>query len=203
MNQKLATLLNELEEYGKTNDATMTDRSLKMLNITRDTGEFLLLIARAIEARNILEIGTSNGYSTLWLAYAVQPLSGTVTTVERSQFKADLARENFERVSMVPWIKQHVGDATEFLKQQVDNSFGLIFLDSDRAQYVGWWNDLQRVMTLGGLMIVDNAVSHANEMKDFVAVVRQTPGYLASLVPVGNGELLVLKQTFGKKQIEG
>ena len=198
MNQKLTTLLKELEEFGKTNDATVTDRSRKMLNITRDTGEFLLLIARAIEARRILEIGTSNGYSTLWLAYAVQQLSGTVTTVERSQFKADLARENFERVSMVPWIQQHVGDATDFLKQQVDNSFGLIFLDSDRAQYVGWWNDLQRVMALGGLMIVDNAVSHSDEMKNFVDVVQATPGYLTSLVPVGNGEFLVLKQTVGR-----
>lgn len=198
MNQKLATLLNELEEFGKTNDATVTDRSRKMLNITRDTGEFLLLMARAIEARRILEIGTSNGYSTLWLAFAVQPLSGTVTTVERSQVKADMARENFERVSLVPSIKQHVGDAGDFLKQQADNSFGLIFLDSDRSQYVGWWSDLQRVLALGGLMIVDNAVSHASEMKNFVEVVQQTPGYLTSLVPVGNGELLVLKQTIGR-----
>jgi predicted O-methyltransferase YrrM len=198
MNQKLATLLNELEVFGKTNDATVNDRSRKMLNITRDTGEFLLLIARAIEARRILEIGTSNGYSTLWLAYAVQQLSGMVITVERSQFKADMARENFERLNMVPWIKQHVGDATDFLKQQTDNSFGLIFLDSDRGQYVGWWNDLQRVMALGGLMVVDNAVSHANEMKNFVDLVQATPGYLTSLVPVGNGELLVLKQTSGR-----
>ena len=198
MNQKLATLLKELEEFGKTNDATVTDRSRRMLNITRDTGEFLLLIARAIEARRILEIGTSNGYSTLWLAYAVQQLSGTVTTVEQSQYKVDMARANFERVSMTPWIQQHVGDATDFLKQQTDNSFGLIFLDTDRSQYVGWWSDLQRVLTLGGLMIVDNAVSHASEMESFIDLVQVTPGYLTSLVPVGNGEFLVLKQTSGR-----
>lgn len=198
MNNKLATLFNELEEFGKTNDATVTDRARRMMNITRDTGEFLLLIARAIEARRILEIGTSNGYSTLWLAFAVQQLSGSVTTVDKSQYKADMARENFERVSLVPWIKQYVGDAGDFLKQQADNSFGLIFLDSERAQYVNWWNDLQRVMALGGLMIVDNAVSHASEMKPFADLVQATPGYLTSLVPVGNGELLVLKQTIGR-----
>lgn len=198
MNQKLAALLNELEAFGKTNDATVADRSRKMLNITRGTGEFLLLLARAVEARRILEIGTSNGYSTLWLAYAVQQLSGTVTTVEQSQFKADLARANFERVSLTPWIKQHVGEAGEFLKQQADNSFGMILLDADRAQYVRWWNDLQRVMTLSGLLIVDNAGSHASEMTPFIDLVQATPGYLTSLVPIGNGELLALKQTFAK-----
>jgi predicted O-methyltransferase YrrM len=198
VNPKLATLLKELEEFGQTNDATVTDRSRRMLNITHDTGEFLLLIARAIEARRILEIGTSNGYSTLWLAYAVQQLSGPVTTVEQSQFKADMARANFERVSMTPWIQQHFGDATDLLKQQADNSFGLIFLDSDRQEYISWWNDLQRILTLGGLMIVDNAVSHASELKSFIDLVQLTPGYLTSLVPVGNGEFLVLKQTSGR-----
>ena len=194
MNQKLAALLTELEEFGRANDARETDHARRMLNITRDTGEFLLLLARAVEARRILEIGTANGYSTLWLAYAVQQFDGQVITIEKSATKADLARENFERVSMVPWIKQHRGDATDFLKQQADKSFGLVFLDSDRAEYVGWWNDLQRVLALGGLLVVDNAVSHAHELAEFVQLVKQTPNYLTSLVPVGNGEFIALKQ---------
>ena len=85
-------------------------------------------------------------------------------------------------------------DAGQVLKQQADNSFGLIFLDANRQQYVNWWNDLRRVLALGGLLVVDNAVSHAGEMQGFVEVVRKTPDYLTALVPVGNGELMILKE---------
>ena len=71
MNEKLTTLLAELEAFGEANDAQTTERAERMLNITRDTGEFLLLLIRAQKAKRVLEIGTSNGYSTLWLAHAV------------------------------------------------------------------------------------------------------------------------------------
>jgi predicted O-methyltransferase YrrM len=196
MNPKLAALLQELEAFGKTNDARETARARRMMNITHDTGEFLVLLARAVDARRVLEIGTSNGYSTLWLAYAVQPLNGKVVTVEHAVYKAELARENFKRVALDEWIELHLGEAGDILKQQPDRSFGLIFLDASRQQYVAWWNDLQRVLSPGGLLVVDNAVSHAQQIEPFKQIVQQTPGYVTSLVPVGNGELVVLKEAY-------
>ena len=96
-NDKLSALLKELEQFGLENDAKANDRSQKMLNITPDTGEFLLLLIRALKAKRVLEIGTSNGYSTLWLAQAVQPHGGQVTTLELEPHKADMARTNFQR----------------------------------------------------------------------------------------------------------
>ena len=68
-----------------------------MLNITRDTGEFLAVLVRATLARRVLEIGTSNGYSTLWLASAARAIGGSVTTVEQSDYKVGLASANFAR----------------------------------------------------------------------------------------------------------
>lgn len=73
-NPSLQELLRELEAFGQQNDQTIAERPRRMLNITRDTGEFLSVIIRAMNARRILEIGTSNGYSTLWLASAAQSL---------------------------------------------------------------------------------------------------------------------------------
>jgi len=194
MNDKLAALLRELETFGTENDARETERARRMMNITRDTGEFLLLLARTIEARRILEIGTSNCYSTLWLAYAVQPFSGVVLTVEQAQAKIDMARENFARAHFTTSIQIEQANATEVLQAQPDHSFGMIFLDAERRQYAGWWRDLQRVLALGGLLVVDNAVSHAHELQAFIELVKQTPNYLTSLVPVGNGEFVVLKE---------
>lgn len=196
MNPKLAALLQELESFGKTNDARETDRARRMMNITRDTGEFLVLLTRAVDARRVLEIGTSNGYSTLWLAYAVQPLNGKVVTVERAADKVELARENFKRVALDEWIELHLSEAGDVLKQQPDRSFGLIFLDASRQQYVDWWRDLQRVLAPGGLLVADNAISHAQQIEPFKRIVQETPGYLASLVPIGNGELVILKEAY-------
>ncbi len=195
MPQKLNALLKELEAFGKQTNAQATDRSHRMLNITPDTGEFLLLLIRALKAKRVLEIGTSNGYSTLWLAQAVQPLEGKVTTVENSTYKVELARINFARAEMGRWINSQLVQAGDFLKQQRADIFDFVFLDAERKEYVGWWQDLQRILVAGGLLVVDNAVTHAQELEDFVRVVRQTPGYITSLVPVGNGALMILKET--------
>lgn len=196
MNERFSKLLKELEKFGEWNDASASDRAQKMRNITPETGKFLFLLIRALRAKRVLEIGTSNGYSTLWLAYAVQSLGGKVTTLEKSSSKADMARTNFERSGLQDLIDLNVVDAGTFLKRQLDASFDFVFLDANRGEYVSLWQDLQRVLTGGGLLVVDNAVSHAREMEDFVQVVRQTEGYLTSLVPVGKGELVILKETF-------
>ncbi len=194
MNESLVVLLRELEAFGVANDTATTERAQRMLNITRDTGEFLLWLVRALKAKRVLEIGTSNGYSTLWLAHAVTPLDGTVTTLEQSPRKVDMARENFARAELQAYIQVQPINAGDFLHAQPAGMFDFIFLDSDRAEYVAWWHDLQRILARGGAIVVDNAVSHASEMENFTRLVQQTPGYLTLLVPVGKGEFLILKE---------
>lgn len=194
MDEKLSALLKELELFGDENDARTTTRLEKMLSITPDTGAFLALLIRATKARRVLEIGTSNGYSTLWLADAVQPFDGNVITVEQSPAKAEMARANFVRAELSGRIQQQLTDAGSFLKGQPSASFDFVFLDSERGEYVVWWQDLQRILVPGGMMVVDNAVSHANELQEFTALVRATPGCMTALVPVGKGELLILKE---------
>jgi predicted O-methyltransferase YrrM len=82
MAAQLEVLKAELERFGEENDRAVTERTGRMLNITRETGEFLSVLVRAVAARRVLEIGTSNGYSTLWLAEAAQVIGATVTTIE-------------------------------------------------------------------------------------------------------------------------
>src|SRR5574337_892588 len=111
MNNTIEGLLRELERFGQDNDAATADRPRRMLNITRNTGEFLAVLVRAMNARQILENGTSNGYSTLWLASAARATGGRVTTVELSEFKIGLATANFERSSLADAIGQVRGEA--------------------------------------------------------------------------------------------
>jgi len=189
----LDALLAELERFGKANDGSTTERPRRMLNITRDTGEFLAVLVRATLARRVLEIGTSNGYSTLWLAAAACAIGGAVTTVELSDYKVGLATSNFARSGLARYIAVVHDDAGRVLCRSADGAFDLVFLDSERAEYPGWWGDLKRVLRPGGLLVVDNATSHRAEMAPFVAQVSADASFVTSLVPVGNGEFLALK----------
>ncbi|MDP3774226.1 MAG: O-methyltransferase [Gemmatimonadales bacterium] len=183
----------ELEAFGQANDATITERPRRMLNITRDTGELLSVLVRATDARRVLEIGTSNGYSTLWLASAARSLGGSVTTVEVSEFKVELAKANFARSGLSASISLVHDDAGHVLRRSPDASFDLIFLDSERPGYPGWWPNLRRVLRPGGLLVADNATSHPEQMAPFVALVKADPEFSTCLVPVGNGEFLAAR----------
>jgi predicted O-methyltransferase YrrM len=193
MKDQLQNLLAELEHFGNANDTATNERSRKMLNITRDTGEFLAVLVRATVARRILEIGTSNGYSTLWLASAAQAIGGSVTTIELSDYKIDLASKNFARSGLTSFIKSIQDDAGRVLAGTADAAFDFIFLDSERPEYPGWWTDLKRVLRPGGLLVVDNATSHPQEMAPFIALVRGDTNFTTSLVPIGNGEFMAVK----------
>ena len=193
--ESLLRLLSEIEQFGAENDQAIMERSRRMLNITRDTGEFLSVLVRATNARRVLEIGTSNGYSTIWLADAVRATGGHVTTVELSEFKLGLAAQNFNRSSLSSVITQIHDDAGRMLAKATDQSFDLIFLDSERSEYPGWWPDIRRVLRKGGIVIVDNAISHREEMAPFIAIVQADPDFTTCLVPVGNGEFLATRSS--------
>jgi len=193
MTESLQVLLSELERFGEANDNATAERPRRMLNITRDTGEFLLVLVQATLARRVLEIGTSNGYSTLWLARAARATGGTVTTVEISDYKVGLARQNFSRSGLVASITLVQDDAGRVLERAADASFDLIFLDAERPEYPGWWPHLKRVLRPGGLLVVDNATSHPEQMAPFIALVNADTDFTTSLVPVGNGEFLAVK----------
>ena len=193
MDNNLRSLLHELERFGADNDARANRRQDKMLNVTPETGELLAILVQATRAQRVLEVGTSNGYSTLWLADAVRAVAGNLITVEVSPAKAQLARHNLERAGLSGWVRQEVLEAGRFLGQQPPSQFDLLFLDSDRKQYPAWWPLLQSVLAPRGLLVVDNAVSHADEVEGFIAQVRATPGWQSVMVPVGNGEFVALK----------
>lgn len=189
----LKALLKELETFGIVHDAAPDNRARRLLNITHDTGEFLAVLVRAMGARRVLEVGTSNGYSTLWLASAAQGINGSVTTVELSAAKVAMARENFARAGLQARIVQVEGQAGDFLASSVDESFDLVFLDAERGAYLGWLPQIERILRPGGLVVVDNATSHAQELAPFMQALRCASGWSTSLVPVGKGEFLATR----------
>lgn len=190
----LQSLKDELARFGADNDtAARTGGGLRMLNITPDTGELLAVLVRSTQARRVLEIGTSNGYSTLWLAEAAAATDGRVTTLEFAEAKVAMAQRNFARSGLAARISLVRADAGAWLAQAPEAGFDLVFLDSDRSRYLDWWPALRRVLRPGGLLVVDNATSHAAQMAPFEQALRADAQFTCALVPVGKGELLAVR----------
>ncbi|MGY8872490.1 MAG: O-methyltransferase [Pseudomonadales bacterium] len=190
---KLENLLYELEIEGIKNDSEASDRSYKQLNITKDTGEFLTILVKASNAETILEVGTSNGYSTLWLAAAI-PDSGKVITLEIQQHKIDQAKINFDRSGLGRKIEVVKSDASEYFELS-DNKFDFIFLDAERTEYINFSKEIISSLRIGGLLVCDNAISHKEEMIEFIEFIKGSNQFTTSLVPVGKGEFVAYKNT--------
>jgi predicted O-methyltransferase YrrM len=193
MRRRNAALLEELEAHGEAHDARTPAHNQRMLNITPETGAFLEVLILSSRAQRILEVGTSNGYSTLWLAGAALVTGGRVTTAEHQPAKAELARATFARAEAIAPIDLRVGDAGVLLARSPAAAWDFIFLDADRTRYQAWWPDLRRTLAPGGLMVMDNATSHPVEAAPLIAAVEADPDFSSVLVPIGKGEFLACK----------
>jgi predicted O-methyltransferase YrrM len=192
MDPSLLTLLDELEAFGETNDARETARQHRMLNITSDTGRLLWILVRLVRPRHILEIGTSNGYSTIWLADSARAIGARVATLEIDPAKATLARAHLARAGLADVVDVIEGPATASLAR-LAGPFELVFLDADRESYLTYLEALLPKMPSHALLVADNAVSHAAELTDYLERLRTDPDFFAVTVPVGKGESIALK----------
>jgi predicted O-methyltransferase YrrM len=193
MNVELERFLEELFRYGREHDAEPHDRRERLRNVEPATARMLAVLVRATHARRVLELGTSNGYSTLWLADAVASTGGRITTVEIDPQRAKMAEENFARAGLATRIDLRVEDAAAVLAASADDAWGFVFLDAERDQYVGYWPELVRILSLPGLLAVDNVLSHADELVEFRELMENEPGIAHAEVPIGAGVLLAAK----------
>jgi predicted O-methyltransferase YrrM len=193
MDTKLMALLDELHRHGVEHDATKADRLERLRNVEPDSAALLALLVRAVGAKRLLELGTSNGYSTVWLAQAVRDIGGQMLTVDLDAERSALAAENLARGGLTETVELKVQDAAATLAGSADASWDMIFLDAERPFYVGYWPDLVRVLAPGGLLAVDNVLSHADQVSDFRALVSADERVTQALVPTGAGVLLVVR----------
>jgi predicted O-methyltransferase YrrM len=193
MNAARQAFLDELYAHGREYDAARADRLQRLRNVEPETAELLGVLVRALGARRVLEIGTSNGYSTIWLADAVLETGGAVLSLEIEAERTGQALDNLTRAGLEGAAELRTEDAGEALQGFAGESWELVFLDAERPAYAGYWPDLLRVLVPRGLLVVDNALSHAKELVDFSELVYGAEGVTSTLLTVGAGVLLVVK----------
>jgi predicted O-methyltransferase YrrM len=195
MEQKLQNLLDELERAGAANDAVETDRSRKMLNLEPGTARLVAILARATSATRVLEIGTSNGYSTIWLGWAVAPAGGRVISIEKSPEKHAMARENLARAGLENYVELRLGDASE-IARELPGPFDLVFFDADRLTAPEQLRILVPKLTPRALLLADNVLSHPDEIVGYLNAVADLSDFEHVVVPVGKGLSIACRAGF-------
>lgn len=193
MDGQLMALLDELHRDGVSYDAGKPDRLDRLRNLEPDTAALLAVLVRATGARKVLELGTSNGYSTLWLADALRANGGHLISVEIEAGRSSQAAHNLDRAGLRSAVDLRIQDAADALKGSPDEEWDLIFLDAERPAYPGYWPDLVRTLKHGGLLAVDNVISHAAQVAEFRALVSADPRVTEAVAPTGAGLLLVVR----------
>jgi predicted O-methyltransferase YrrM len=133
---------------------------LPAINVAPNQGKFLMLLAQIQGARNILEIGTLGGYSTIWLARAL-PASGLLITLEADPKHAEVARANIARAGLANLVEVHLGPALETLPRlaaEGSGPFDLIFIDADKPGYPDYFRWALKLSRRGSVIVADNVV---------------------------------------------
>ncbi len=133
------------------------ERNLPLIQISPENGKFLHMLIKMIKAKRVLEIGTLNGYSAIWMARAL-PKSGKLTTLELEPEHAKAAKENFKKAGLGKKIKLIEGSALETLKKLKKKKYDFCFIDADKVSYPEYFDAVIKMMNKGGVIAVDNTL---------------------------------------------
>jgi len=189
--QPILERMRYLEQIDAKDREDGTPRAQRLRQIPPETGKFLALLAASAPEGMYLEIGTSAGYSTLWIALACEMLGRTITTFEVLAEKARLARETFRLAGLEEMVTLVEGEAREYLSQYENIAF--CFLDAEKEVYGECYEAIIPKLVKGGLLVADNAINHRETLKRMLDRALADERVDALIVPIGKGELVCRK----------
>lgn len=186
--QAMLARMRELEQVDQRDRADGTSRAKRLRQIPPEVGRFIAIMAAMAPAGACLEIGTSAGYSTLWLALACRAAGRKITTYEILDEKAALARETIAAANAGDVVELVRGDALDHLPGYKDVAF--CFLDAEKEIYGRCFETVVPRMVPGGLLVADNAINHQAILQPMLDRAFEDDRVDALIVPIGNGVLV-------------
>lgn len=184
--------MHELEEADRTDRIDGTEHKQRLRQVPPETGRLLAIMALLAPAGPVLEIGTSAGYSAMWLSLACRRRGSVLVTCEILPAKIALARETIRQAALEDVVEIMEGDGLQTLKSF--DSLGFCFWDSDKDRAVAYYTAAVERLVPGGLFLADNAISHKDRMGDMLEMAVSDPRVDAVVVPIGKGVLLARRQ---------
>ncbi|MBK8984823.1 MAG: class I SAM-dependent methyltransferase [Chloroflexi bacterium] len=183
--------MHELEMIDRRDRDDGTPRLERLRQIPPETGQFLALLAALAPEGEVIEIGTSAGYSTLWLALACREIGRRLTTFEVLSAKVALATATFAQAGVADVVTLVQGDAREFLPAL--GQIGFCFLDAEKDIYADCYEAVVPRLVRGGLLVADNAINHRAVLQPILDRALADPLVDALIVPIGTGVLVCRK----------
>ena len=163
-------------------------------NISRETGDFIEFLIKVSKAQNVLELGTSNGYSGLRIALALKETGGKLTTVEYWEKRRSVAVENFKKCGVDDIITAKLGSALPVIQEELQNEiFDFVFIDANKAGYIKFFEAIHPLLTKGGIIVADDVLSHEEQVKPFVDEIMNRNDYSAQILNLPDGVLIARK----------
>jgi len=160
-------------------------RKQRMMNVTPQDGRLLQMLIKMSEAKNVLEIGTSNGVSAIWMALGLKETGGKLTTLEIDPVKVKLALENFRKAGVDDRIQLIEGDALQTLRTLTE-TYDMVFMDAAKQQYKDYLDIIYPRIPKGGILVAHNAVQLAFSMRDYLDHVQNHPELDTVILTTGN-----------------
>ncbi len=160
-----------------------------MMNVPEEDGRLLRLLVSAVDAKDVVEIGTSNGYSAIWMCNALRNTGGKLTTFELNPDRAALARTNFELAGVSALVTLVEGDAHEKVRD-LNEPIDVLFIDADKEGYIDYFDKLQPLVRPGGLILAHNMTPQMADPR-YVKAITENPDLETLFV---NGMGLTLKK---------
>jgi caffeoyl-CoA O-methyltransferase len=184
MNPAIAEVLDRLYDEDTAQRAAKLPSSQRTRNVDRETGLWLNLLLRTMGARSILEIGSSNAVSTIWLGDAARANGGTVTGTELIPERAADANRNLANAGLTEFARVIPGDAQATIAT-LKGSFDVVFIDAEKDDYVAHFQAAIDLVRPGGLILADNVTSH--DISSYQDLVRSRTDMETVTVPIGRG----------------
>jgi predicted O-methyltransferase YrrM len=186
--------IDDLVEAAERHDAGVANRLERWRVLEPDAGRLVWFLALTVRARVIVEVGTSRGVSTLWLADAARSTGGRVLSVDTDAAAQEHAGRSLAEAGLAGHVEFRVADGGAVLARLPDGGVDLLFLDAERTEYPSWWPHPVRVLRQGGVLVADNALSHPAEIEPLRRLLEQDGRTAVTTIPVGKGELVALRQ---------
>ena len=176
------------EEHSKPREAYSGEgRNQMLLAVGPDTGQFINILARSFKAPKILEIGTSYGYSGIWLAEAARASGGRLTTLELQDYKSAYAHDMSRRAGLAEHVDFRVGDAVQLINE-MPGGIDFVLLDLWKDLYVPCLEAFYPKLNPGAVIVADNMVyPGGEEVQRYGTAVRAKKGMRSVLLPIGSG----------------
>jgi predicted O-methyltransferase YrrM len=186
LDDRITAVLARLEEEDAAERAAGVAREQRGRQVARTTGRFLFALVAPQTACEVLEIGGSRGYSTIWLAAGVRHLGGRVLSLEHDPVKCAAWRRNIEEAGLDDTADLIEGDAFETLPA-IDDVFDLVFLDAEKEQYEALFGLAREKLEPGALVVADNVLSHADPLAEYSRARQADPTLESVTVPLDRG----------------